>query len=79
MKVIFGILFAVIIGLVGARFSGWLADYLMDLKTFESPDQVAQFRVITELSVTLGFAIIGAFIGVWVSLFLRRHFFRQEI
>jgi uncharacterized membrane protein YeaQ/YmgE (transglycosylase-associated protein family) len=78
MKVIFGILFAVIIGLIGARFAGWFVDQLIATQRFVSPDQVAQFDIIARIAVTLVIAIIGAAVGVWVSTRFRRHFFQRE-
>lgn len=78
MKVIFGILFAVIIGLIGARFAGWFVDQLIATQRFVSPDQVAQFDIIARVAVTLVIALIGAAIGVWVSTRFRRHFFQRE-
>jgi uncharacterized membrane protein YeaQ/YmgE (transglycosylase-associated protein family) len=78
MKVIFGILFAVIIGLIGARFAGWFVDQLIATQRFVSPDQVAQFDIIARVAVTLVIALIGAAVGVWVSTKFRRHFFQRE-
>jgi uncharacterized membrane protein YeaQ/YmgE (transglycosylase-associated protein family) len=78
MKVIFGILFAVIIGLIGARFAGWFVDQLIATQRFVSPDQVAQFDIIARVAVTLVIALIGAAVGVWVSTRFRRHFFQRE-
>ena len=78
MKVIFGILFAVIIGLIGARFAGWFVDQLIATQRFVSPDQVAQFDIIARVAVTLVIALIGAAVGVRVSTKFRRHFFQRE-
>jgi uncharacterized membrane protein YeaQ/YmgE (transglycosylase-associated protein family) len=78
MKTIFGILFAVIGGLIGARFAGWLVDALLDVKRFASPDQVDQFDLVAKLSVTLAAALIGAFIGLWIATMLRSRFIRRE-
>ena len=78
MKVIFGILFAVIIGLIGARFAGWFVDQLIATQRFVSPDQVAMFDIIARVAVTLIIAVIGAAVGVWVSTKFRRHFFQRE-
>ena len=78
MKVIFGILFGVIIGLIGARFAGWFVDQLIATQRFVSPDQVAMFDIIARVAVTLIIAAIGAAIGVWVSTKFRRHFFQRE-
>ncbi len=79
MKVIFGILFAVIIGLIGARFAGWFVDQLIATQRFVSPDQVAMFDIIARVAVTLVVALIGAAIGVWVSTRLRSRFFQREL
>ena len=78
MKAIFGILFAVLAGMIGARFAGWLVDALLDVKRFASPDQVDQFDLVAKLSVTLAAALIGAFFGLWVATKLRRRFIRRE-
>jgi uncharacterized membrane protein YeaQ/YmgE (transglycosylase-associated protein family) len=79
VKIIFGILFAVIIGLIGARFAGWFVDQLIATQRFVSPDQVAMFDIIARVAVTLVIAAIGAAIGVWVSTRLRGHFFQREL
>ena len=79
MKVIFGILFAVIIGLIGARFAGWFVDQLIATQRFVSPDQVAQFDIIARVAVTLIIALIGAAIGVWVSTRFRSRLFQREL
>jgi uncharacterized membrane protein YeaQ/YmgE (transglycosylase-associated protein family) len=79
MKVIFGILFAVIIGLIGARFAGWFVDVLIGTQRFVSPDQVAQFDLVARIAVTLVIALIGAGLGVWVSTRVRGRFFQREL
>ena len=79
MKIIFGIIFAVTIGLIGARFAGWFVDQLIATQRFVSPDQVAQFDIIARVAVTLIIALIGAAIGVWVSTRLRSRFFQREL
>jgi hypothetical protein len=79
MKVIFGILFAVIIGLIGARFAGWFVDVLLDTQRFVSPDQVAMFDIIARVAVTLIIALLGAALGVWVSTRFRSRLFRREV
>lgn len=79
MRIIFSIVFAVIAGLAGARFAGWLADRLLDVKRFESPDQVDQFRLIAEVSVTVAAALIGVLIGLALAALARRRFFRREV
>ena len=79
MRVIFGILFGVIFGLGGARFAGWFADLIQMEKRFESPDQVAQFRLVAEVSVTLAIALIGVAVGLIVAAKLRPRLFRREV
>lgn len=79
MKIIFGILFAVIIGLIGARFAGWFVDVLLDTQRFVSPDQVAMFDIIARVAVTLIIALLGAALGVWVSTRFRSRLFRREV
>ena len=79
MKIIFGILFAVVIGLIGARFAGWFVDQLIAMQRFVSPDQVAMFDIIARVAVTLVIALIGAAIGVWVSTKLRSRLFQREL
>ena len=79
MKIIFGILFGVIIGLIGARFAGWFVDQLIATQRFVSPDQVAMFDIIARVAVTLVIALIGAAIGVWVSTKLRSRLFQREL
>lgn len=80
MKLIFGIIFGVAAGLAGARFAGWLADYIQITlgKRFESPDQVAEFRLVAEVSVTVAAALIGVLLGLAVAAMLRHRFFRRE-
>jgi uncharacterized membrane protein YeaQ/YmgE (transglycosylase-associated protein family) len=78
MKVIFGILFGVIIGLIGARFAGWFVDQLIATQRFVSPDEVAQFDLIARVAVTLIIAAIGAGVGVWVSTKFRSRLFQRE-
>jgi uncharacterized membrane protein YeaQ/YmgE (transglycosylase-associated protein family) len=78
MRVMFGILFAVIIGLIGARFAGWFVDQLIATQRFVSPDEVAQFDLIARVAVTLTIALIGAAIGVWVATRMRGRLFHRE-
>ena len=79
MKIMFGILFAVIIGLVGARFAGWFVDQLIATQRFVSPDQVAMFDIVARVAVTLTIALIGAALGVWVSTRFRSRLFKREL
>jgi len=80
VRVIFGILFAVIFGIGGARFAGWLADFIqIELaKRFEGPEQVDQFRLIAEMSVTVAAALLGVVVGLVVASLVRHRFFRRE-
>jgi hypothetical protein len=78
MKVIFGIVFAVLFGLVGARFAGPIGDWLIATQVFESPDQVANFDLAVRLAVTLLIALAGAFIGTLVGGRLKRYAIRAE-
>lgn len=78
MKVIFGILFAVIVGLIGARFAGWFVDWLIGTQTFVSPDQVAQFDLIARGGVTLLAMLIGAIAGVIVAGRFKSRLIRRE-
>lgn len=79
MRIIFGIIFAVLVGLIGARFAGWFVDWLLGTQTFVSPDQVAQFDLIARIGVTLVAAIIGAIIGVIIGGQLKRRAIQHEI
>lgn len=78
MRVIFGILFAVIFGLIGARFAGPFVDWLIGTQAFENPDQVAYFDLVARLSVTLAAALIGVIIGLVVAARLRTRLIRRE-
>jgi hypothetical protein len=78
MKVIFGIVFAVLFGLVGARFAGPIGDWLIATQVFESPDQVANFDLIVRLGVTLVIALAGAFVGALIGGRLKRYAIRTE-
>jgi hypothetical protein len=78
MKVIFGIVFAVLFGLVGARFAGPIGDWMIATQVFESPDQVANFDLIVRLGVTLVIALTGAFVGILIGGRLKRYAIRTE-
>lgn len=78
MKLIFGILFAVVIGLIGARFAGWFVDWLIGTQTFVSPDQVDQFELIARGGVTLLAMLIGAILGVILAGRLKGRVIRRE-
>jgi uncharacterized membrane protein YeaQ/YmgE (transglycosylase-associated protein family) len=79
VRIIFGILFGVIFALVGARFAGWLTDLIQMEQRFDSPDQVAQFRLVAEVGVTLAIALVGVAIGLIVAARLRPRLFRREV
>ena len=78
MKVIFGIVFAVLFGLVGARFAGPIGDWLIATQVFESPDQVANFDLIVRLGVTFVIALTGALVGILIGGRLKRYAIRTE-
>jgi hypothetical protein len=78
MRIIFSILFGVFFALLGARLAGWLGDALLDLKTFESPDQVATFQLIAQLGITALVAVVGVMVGLLVAARLRPRLFRKE-
>lgn len=78
MRVIFGILFAVIAGLAGARFAGPFVDWLIGTQAFESPDQVAYFDLVARVSVTVAAAIVGAVLGILIARLLRGRLIRRE-
>jgi hypothetical protein len=78
MKIISGIFFAVIFGLVGARFAGPAVDWLIGTQVFDSPDQVAKFDLFARLGVTVAIALIGLFVGLIVAAGLRRRLIRSE-
>ena len=79
MRIIFSIMFGVVFGLLGARLAGWLADLIQMEKRFESPDQVAQFRLIAEVSITVLIAILGVLIGLMVARTLKHHLIRRDV
>lgn len=78
MKAIFGILFFVLFGAIGARVAGFAGTALISAFRFESPDQVDQFTWVAYGGITLVIAVIGAFIGVCVAGRLRPLFFRKQ-
>ncbi len=78
MRIIFAILFAVIFGLIGARFAGPFVDWLIGTQAFESPDQVAYFDLVARLVVTGVVALIGVFLGILVAGRLRGRLIRRE-
>jgi len=77
VKTIFAILFFVVFAVPGARIAGYASTELIATQRFENPDQVAQFTTAIELGVTLVFALIGAFFGIWLARRLRPIFFRK--
>jgi len=78
MRIIFGIAFAVIFGLIGAGFAGPFVDWLIGTQTFESPDQVAKFDLLARLGVTALIGVIGLIIGLVVGARMRRHAIKRE-
>ena len=78
MRIIFGIVFAVIFTFLGARFAGWLGDLLIGAQRFASPDQVAEFEQIARIAVTAAIAILGAVIGVVLAPRLKSRMIRRE-
>ncbi len=78
MRVIFAIVFAVILGLVGARFAGWFVDWLLGTQTFVSPDQVAQFDTVARIGVTVAAMLIGAIVGVLLASRLKHRVIQRE-
>jgi hypothetical protein len=78
MRVIFGIIFAVLFGLIGARFAGPLGDWLISTQVFTSPDEVANFDLFVRLGVTLVIALAGAVVGALVAGRLKRYAIRTE-
>jgi hypothetical protein len=79
VRIIFSIMFGVVFGLLGARLAGWLADLIQMEKRFESPDQVAQFRLIAEVSITVLVALLGVLIGLLVARTLRHHLIQKDV
>ncbi len=78
MKLIFGVLFAVIFGLAGARFAGWAANQLLDHVQFTDPDQVGAFLLRAHIGITLAIALIGAVVGVLVARALKPRVIRRD-
>jgi uncharacterized membrane protein YeaQ/YmgE (transglycosylase-associated protein family) len=78
MRVIFGIIFAVIFGFLGAFFAGPLGDWLISLPKFSSPDQVAYFDYVVRIGVTVAIGLVGAVVGVLVAGRFRGRLIRKE-
>ncbi len=78
MRIISGIFFAVIFGLIGARFAGPAVDWLIGTQIFESPDEVAKFDLFARLGVTAAIALIGLVVGLIVAARLRGRLIRSE-
>ena len=60
MKIIFGILFAVLFGLSGRASPAGSSTGCSATQRFVSPDQVADFDMVARVGVTLIIALIGA-------------------
>lgn len=78
MRVILGIVFAVIFGLAGARLAGPAVDWLIGTQAFESPDQVAYFDLVARLSFTAVIALVGLLIGILIAGRLRNRVIQRE-
>lgn len=85
MRLIMGILFAVLAGLAGAYAAGPVGDWLLLQNnvealrpTFESPDQAAYFDLVVRLTITIAFAVIGLIIGILLGGRMQRRLIRQE-
>lgn len=85
MRLIFGILFAVLFGLAGAFFAGPIGDWLLlqnnieTLRpTFESPDQAAYFDLVVRLTITGVVAFVGMLFGLFVAARMRKRLIQKE-
>lgn len=78
MKAILSIVFFVIFGLIGMRLSGPLAKSLIGTRTFESPDEVAQFTLVANIGIALAIACIGIVVGLMLAPRLHRKLVRDE-
>lgn len=78
MKAILGITFFVIFGLIGMRAAGSISTALISTRTFQSPDEVAQFTLVANISISVLFALLGAFIGVLIAYRLKSRVIRRE-
>ncbi len=79
MKPIFGVIGAVIFGLIGARLAGYLDDPVLDNFKFTSPDAVDMVTWAVYLGVTLLFVVIGAVVGSWLGGRLDRRMIKTEL
>lgn len=78
MKAILGILFFVIFGLIGMRAAGSISTALIGTRTFQSPDEVAQFTLVANISISVLFALVGALLGVMLAYRLKSKVIRTE-
>lgn len=78
MKLILGILFFVIFGVIGMRIAGDASTALVGARTFQSPDEVDQFLLLTNLGISAAFATVGAIVGVLIARWLKSKAIRTE-
>lgn len=78
MKAILSIFFFVVFGLLGMRISGPAAKALIGTRTFNSPDEVAQFTLIANIGIALLIALLGVVIGLMLAPAMRRRLIRDE-
>lgn len=79
MRIVFSIMFGVVFGLLGARLAEWVWNIIQMEKRFESPDQVAQFRIVAEVGITVLVALLGVAIGLAVARMLRHQLIRRDV
>jgi hypothetical protein len=79
MKAIFSITFFVIFGLIGMRAAGSLSTALVGTRTFESPDEVAQFTLLTSIGIAAAFAVAGIVLGLMLAARYRDKLIRKHM
>lgn len=79
MKLVLGIIFALIGGFLGAAPAGQIASALVDTQKFASPDEHALFLTVAEIGLTVVAMLAGAIVGVLLARPLKRHFIRTDI